>query len=206
MCIRTSNVGALLLAIFVLAACAKPSVLEAGVSRATVVPRATVVLGESYVIGPGDELNIVVYNYEDLSDNFVVSSAGTIFLPLVGEIRAAGRTTDAVRQDYSDLLANGYLVNPSVSVTISIYSPFFIRGGVNNPGAYPYQSGMDILRAIALAGGHSKLANRNIPPILKRTSGAPVSGETVSVHTPVFPGDLVEIPVCTTTWRNGSCF
>ena len=152
MCIRTSNFGALLLAILVLAACAKVSVLG------TDAPRATVVPGESYVLGPGDELNIVVFNNEDLSDNFVVSEAGTISLPLVGQIRAAGRTTDAVRQEYSDLLANGYLVNPRVSASISVYRPFFIIGGVNKPGAYPYQSGMTILHAIALSGGHSELA------------------------------------------------
>jgi polysaccharide export outer membrane protein len=188
MCIRTSNICALLLAILVLAACAKVSVLG------TDAPRATVVLSETYVLGPGDELNIVVFNNEDLSDNFVVSEAGTISLPLVGQIRAAGRTTDAVQQKYSDLLANGYLVNPRVGVSISVYRPFFIIGGVKNPGAYPYQSGMTILHAIALSGGHSELAIRNFPPLLKRASGALVSGETVSVYTPVFPGDVVEIP------------
>ncbi len=186
--IRTSNVGALLLAIFVLGACAKPSVLGGD------APRATVVLDESYVLGPGDELNIVVFNHSDLSGNFVVSEAGNISLPLIGEIRAARRTTDAVRQDYSDHLANGYLVNPRVSANISIFRPFFIIGGVNEPGAYPYQTGMTILHAIALAGGHSELAIRDTPPLLKRASGAPVSGETVSVYTPVFPGDIVEIP------------
>ncbi len=187
MCIRTSTFGALLLAVLVLAACAKPSVLGSD------VPRATVVLDASYALGPGDELNIVVFNQEDLSGNFVVSEAGTISLPLVGEIRAAGRTTDAVRQDYSDRLANGYLVNPRINANISKYRPFFIIGGVNRPGAYPYQTGMTILHAIALAGGHSELAIRDTPPLLKRASGAPVSGGTVSVYTPVFPGDIVEI-------------
>jgi len=188
MCIRTCKVGALILAIFLVAACTKVSVLE------TDVPRATVVTGGSYVLGPGDELNIVVFNNEDLSDNFVVSEAGTISLPLAGNIRAAGRTTDAVRQEYSDLLADGFLVNPNVSVSISKYRPFFIIGGVNKPGAYPYQSGMTVLHAIALSGGHSELAIRDTPPLLKRASGALVSGETVSVYTPVFPGDVVEIP------------
>ena len=191
MCIRTSNIGALLFAIFLLAAGAEPSVLGAD------APSTTVGLNESYVLGPGDELNIVVFNHEDLSGNFVVGKAGTISLPLIGEIRAAGRTTNAVRQNYSDLLANGFLVNPRVSANISIYRPFFIIGEVRKPGKYLYQSGMDILRAIALAGGYSELANKDTPPLLKRASGAPVSGETVSVDTPVFPGDVVEIPVCT---------
>jgi polysaccharide export outer membrane protein len=188
MCIKTSNFGALLLAIFVLAACAKVSVLEG------VAPPAPAALDESYTLGPGDELNIVVFNHEDLSGKFIVGEAGTVSLPLGGEIRAAGRGADAVGQDYSNHLANGYLINPRVSVSISLYRPFFIIGGVNKPGAYPYQSSMTILHAIALAGGHSELAIRDTPPLLKRASGVPVSGETVSVYTPVFPGDVVEIP------------
>ena len=188
MCIRTSIVGALLFAILVLAACTKTSVLGGD------APRATVVLDDSYALGPGDELNIVVFNHEDLSGNFIVSEAGTISLPLVGEIRAAGRTTGAVRQDYADHLSNGYLISPRVSANISTYRPFFIIGGVKRPGAYPYQTGMAILHAIALAGGHSELAIRDDPPLLKRASGALVSGETVSVYTQVFPGDIVEIP------------
>lgn len=188
MYIRAAHVGALLLAILVLAACTKVSVLG------TAAPRTTVAIGESYVLGPGDELNIVVYNNEDLSDNFVVGEGGMISLPLVGQIRAAGRTTEAVGQEFSDLLADGYLVNPRVSVNISKYRSFYIIGGVNNPGAYPYQSGMTILHAIALAGGHSELAIRNIQPLLQRASGAPASGEVISIFTQVFPGDIVEIP------------
>ena len=188
MCIRTSNVGALLLAILVLAACAKVSVLGSD------APRATVVLGESYVLGPGDELNIVVFNNEDLSDNFVVSEAGTISLPLAGNIRAAGRTTDAVRQEYSDLLADGFLVNPNVSVSISKYRPFFIIGGVKKTGAYEYQADMTISKAIALAGGYSNLAIKDTAPRLLRANGELVSRESITVDTTVLPGDFVEIP------------
>jgi len=164
-----------------------------------------VALDDSYLLGPGDVLDIVVFNHEDLSGDFVVSNAGIVSLPLIGGIRALGRTINAVRQDYSDLLANGFLLNPRVSASIGLYRPFFIVEGVQKPGAYPYQPGMSILHAIALAGGYSKPANRNIPPILKRTSGAPVSGETVSVHTRVFPGDIVEIPVCRVLGHDGRC-
>ena len=164
------------------------SVLEAN------APTETAVLDDSYLLGPGDELNIVVFNHEDLSGKFFVSEAGTISLPLIGEIRAARRTANAVRQDYSDHLANGFLVNPNVSANISLYRPFFIIGGVEKPGAYPYQSGMSILHAIALAGGHSELAIRDTPPLLRRASGTPARGGTISVYTPVFPGDVVEIP------------
>lgn len=169
----------------VLSACAPTSVLNEETSRAEVT------LDESYVLGPGDELNIVVYNHEDLSGLFTISESGAISLPLVGEIPAAGRTVDEVRQDYTKRLTNGYLIDPRVSVNISTYRPFFIIGGVNQPGAYPYQTGMTILHAIALAGGHSDLAIRSAAPMLLRGGGVP---EAVSVRTPVYPGDVIEIP------------
>ncbi len=188
MCIRASNAAALLLVVLMLTACTKPSVLGDN------LPTETAVLDESYLLGPGDVLRIVVFNNADLSGEFTVSETGSIALPLIGEIPAARRTTNAVRQDYSDLLANGFLVNPNVSANISQYRPFFIIGGVREPGAYPYQTGMSILHAIALAGGHSELAIRDTPPLLKRANRAPNRGNAISVHTPVFPGDVVEIP------------
>ena len=188
MCIRASNAAALLLVVLMLTACTKPSVLGDN------LPTETALLDESYLLGPGDVLNIVVFNNGDLSGEFTVSEAGSIALPLIGEIPAARRTTSAVRQDYSDLLANGFLINPNVSVSIIQYRPFFIIGGVRKPGAYPYQTGMSILHAIALAGGHSELAIRNAPPRLKRANSASNRGNAISVYTPVFPGDVVEIP------------
>ncbi len=184
---RSSNIGALLLAVLVLAACTKPAVVNDGCAGSYAWPH------ESYTLGPGDELSIVVSNHEDLSGNFVVSEAGTISLPLVGEIRAVGRTTNAVGQDYSDLLANGFLVNPNVTVCISQYRPFFIIGGVKNPGAYPYRPGMTILHAIAIAGGLSPLGDRValprlMPPWPDRDLGP------FTLNRPVFPGDVIEIP------------
>ncbi len=216
--IRTTNLWPLILAFLVLAACAQSPVVTVD------APPTRAVLDESYVLGPGDELKIVVFNHEDLSvpcvaeaevatatgkvgnetaaqgrggkssGCAVVSEAGTISLPLVGEIRAARRTVEAVRRDYADRLVDGYLVNPYISVSISKYRPFFIIGGVQEPGAYEYQADMTISKAIALAGGHSELAIKGAAPRLLRANGELVSREKITVDTTVFPGDFVEIP------------
>ena len=216
--IRTKNIWSLILAVFVLAACARPPVVTVD------APPTRAVLDESYVLGPGDELKIVVFNHEDLSalcvaeaeiatptgqvgDEIaakgrggkssgcaVVGEAGTVSLPLVGEIRAAGRTVEAVRQDYVDRLADGYLVNPYVRVSIRKYRPFFIIGGIHEPGAYEYQVDMTISKAIALAGGLNELAIKGAAPRLLRTNGELVGRENIPVDTTVFPGDFVEIP------------
>ena len=113
---------------------------------------------------------------------------------MVGEIRAAGRTVDAVRRNYANLLADGYLVNPYVSASINKYRPFFIIGGVENPGEYEYQADMTIIRGIALAGGRSELAIKGAAPRLLRANGEMVSKKNSTVDTAVFPGDFVEIP------------
>lgn len=213
--IRTVFNWSLILPVFVLAACAQPPVVRVA------APPASAVLGESYLLGPGDKLKIVVFNHEDLSalcvaeaatptdqagkqitaesqggelsGCAVVGEAGTISFPLVGEIRAAGRTVEAVGRDYADRLADGYLVNPDVSVSIGRYRPFFIIGGVQEPGAYEYKADMTISKAIALAGGRSEFAISGAAPELLRANGVLVSSETITVDTTVFPGDTVEI-------------
>ena len=221
---RTRNELCLILAIFVLAACKPPPAI-------TVDPTPTrAVLDESYVLGPGDELKIVVFNHDDLSalciterEAFevrteakeaaglgedvssadvpggrasrcaVVGDSGSISFHLVGEIRAAGRTVEAVRRDYADRLADGFLVNPHISVIINKYRPFFIIGGVQEPGAYEYQADMTISKAIALAGGRNELTIKGAAPRLLRANGELVSRENITVDTTVFPGDFVEI-------------
>ncbi len=216
MCIWTKNVLLIILLVLSLTACAPlPAVtVDAPPTRA--------VLDESYILGPGDELKIVVFNHKDLSalcaagaevatptggviDEIaaqgpnskrcaVVGEAGMISLPLVGEIRAAGSTVEAVRKDYADRLANGYLINPHVSVSISKYRSFFIIGGVQEVGPYEYQADMTISKAIALAGGRSKLAIKGATPRLLRANGELVSRDNITGDTIVLPGDFVEIP------------
>ena len=101
---------------------------------------------------------------------------------------------EAVRRDYVGRLVDGYLVDPHVSVSISKYRPFFIIGGVKNPGGYEYQANMTITRAIALAGGRSELAIKGATPRLLRANGEMVSKKNSTVDTTVFPGDFIEIP------------
>ena len=112
---------------------------------------------------------------------------------MVGDIRAAGRTVEAVRRDYADRLASGCLVDPQVSMSIEKYRPFFVIGGVRDPGAYEYQANMTISKAVALAGGYTKLSIEGAAPRILRANGELVDGANISVDTTVFPGDFVEI-------------
>ena len=177
----------LLISLFIVAAC-----VQREPSLAINVPATGPVLDENYLLGPGDGLNLLVFNQADLSGEHVVDESGKISVPLIGPVPAANRTADAVREEVRDRLADGFLVNPRVTLSINKFRPFFIVGGVRTPGAYDYQTGLTVLHAIALAGGHSELALRSVQPEIIRASGP--QPPTVTVHTPVFPGDIVEIP------------
>ena len=184
---RLAWIPLLIASLFVVAACVPQEP-----TFAVNAPATGPALDENYLLGPGDGVNLVVFNQEELSGEHVVDEAGRISVPLIGSVPAANRTTEQVREEIRDRFLDGILRDPKVTLSINKYRPFFIVGGVRTPGAYEYQTGLTVLHAIALAGGHSELALRTVQPEILRASGPqPVN---VDVYTPVLPGDIVEIP------------
>jgi polysaccharide export outer membrane protein len=85
-----------------------------------------------------------------------------------------------------------YLVNPSVSVEVLNYRPFFIIGEVNRPGSYPYVNGMTVINAVALAGGYTPRANHEGIKI-KHSNETTEQERDAKEDTVVMPGDVIEI-------------
>jgi polysaccharide export outer membrane protein len=106
-----------------------------------------------YRLGPGDKVRVTVYDETDLSGEFQVDDTGYVRLPLIGQVKALGRTARQLEGDVSTALLDGYLKNPRVNVEVTTYRPFYIIGQVNRPGQYPYTSNMSALDAIGVAGG-----------------------------------------------------
>jgi len=108
------------------------------------------------VLGVEDRLRITIYQWGELTGEYGVSYAGTVFLPLIGEVTAAGRTPGELASDISDELrrAAELAEQPPTSVEVIQYRPFYITGEVQTPGAYPYRPGAVLLNAVALAGGY----------------------------------------------------
>jgi len=105
-------------------------------------------------IAPGDAISLLVFGEPDLSiENVRVPQSGRVSFPLIGPVDVAGKTTTMVEKDVAVLLAQGYVRNPRLSITIFSYRPIFIRGAVQNTGAFPYAEGLTVAKAIALAGG-----------------------------------------------------
>ncbi|MGA1844049.1 MAG: SLBB domain-containing protein [bacterium] len=110
---------------------------------------------QDYTIGPQDRLKIEVWDNPDLTREVSVSLMGTFTFPLIGEVQAEGLTTDQVRRELVRLLADGYLIDPQVTVTISEYrsKQVNVLGEVKNPGTYPYTRRTSLIEMISLAGG-----------------------------------------------------
>ena len=112
----------------------------------------------SYVLAPGDRIAISVFGQPDLSVEFTLSDNGVLNYPLLGEIRIAGLTMPELEQRIVEGLRGDYLISPDVAVSMVEYRPFFLNGEIERPGSYPYQPGLTLEKALALAGGLSPRA------------------------------------------------
>jgi protein involved in polysaccharide export with SLBB domain len=192
-------VGALILAIGLLAGCSGPSppvVPAAATGQAKPVITAAVDGSQAgvagYRLGPGDRVRLTVFRHEDLSGQFEVDGGGFFTMPLVGEIRSAGLTARELESTIENRLkTGGYLVNPQVSVEVLNYRPFYIIGEVNNPGSYQYVNGMTVINAVALAGGFTYRADQGDIKVTR--GGANGAHVDAKANTEVLPGDIVEV-------------
>jgi polysaccharide export outer membrane protein len=107
-----------------------------------------------YSIGGQDVLTITVYGQDELSGKFTVDPDGTLTFPLLGRVKAGGLTLRGLEEDLEKRLADGYLRNPQVSVSMESYrsQQIFVMGEVRTPGAYQLTGDMTIIEAIARAG------------------------------------------------------
>jgi polysaccharide export outer membrane protein len=107
----------------------------------------------AYKIGPLDVLDISVFKAPDLSKTVQVSDLGTINLPLVNEVPAAGKTAQEVERDLTARLGGKYLKNPQVTVYVKEYNSqrATIEGAVKKPGVYPIKGKTTLLQFIAMA-------------------------------------------------------
>ncbi|MGB9599414.1 MAG: polysaccharide biosynthesis/export family protein [Myxococcota bacterium] len=120
-------------------------------------------IGGSTTLGPGDIFEVKVYGEPDLSGIFRVSSDGFVNFPLIGKIKVEGLPAIKVEEIIISKLKDGYLKDPQVSVFIKEYNSkkIFVFGEVQKPGTFIYEDNMTIIQAITIAGGFTKLADKN---------------------------------------------
>jgi protein involved in polysaccharide export with SLBB domain len=151
------------------------------------------VVVSNYKMAAGDVLTIKVFGEEDLSrEKIRLTDAGTVFYPVLGEIQVLGKTVGELEKLITDGLRGRYLVNPRVAVTIDDYRQFFVNGQVEKAGAYPYQPGLTVAKAVAIAGGFKERASQSKMFVIRETD--PKKGkERVELGTGIFPGDVLTV-------------
>jgi polysaccharide biosynthesis/export protein len=175
---------ALLLGAAALSACSGPG------SDLRPVPTAD---ASNYRLGAGDQVRIITFSDEQLTGDFRVNDSGNIALPLLGPVKAAGLTTAQLEGEVADTLRKKNLYrDPSVAVEVISYRPVFVLGEVNKPGQYPYQPGMTVVTAVAVAGGFTYRAIDDRASIVRTAGGKAVEGSAAR-QTYLAPGDVVTI-------------
>lgn len=108
-----------------------------------------------YRLGAGDLITVDVFGVEGFGRNLRVSSTGTITLPYIGAVKAAGMTTVELEEQLSKTLEGRFIKNPQVSVFVVEYrsQSVFVLGAVQRPGQYQITSPLRLIDAIGLAGG-----------------------------------------------------
>ena len=146
-----------------------------------------------YRLDTGDSVDVIVFGQESLSGVFSVSDGGEVSMPLIGLVPARGLTLEEFRTGIEQRLADGFLVNPSVSVQVETYRPIFVLGEVSAPGQFPYQPGMTVLTAVSIAGGFTYRAEQDYVSITRQTRG----GQPMEARAPrealVEPGDVINV-------------
>lgn len=162
---------------------------------------------QDYVVGEGDVLKISVYDHPDLSAIARVGGEGTILFPLIGQVKIAGLTVVQISKKLGELLSDGYVVSPQVTVFIEEFrsQKATIMGQVNKPGLYELKGYTTFLEVLSKAGDLTKDAGDKA--VIKRKGDSPDRKESIitidlkrlvgmgdtSLDMPVIDGDSIYV-------------
>ncbi len=157
-------------------------------------PSSELVEGGEYRLGLGDKVRVRVFGADQIGGEFQVDLTGSIDPPLMGVVRAEGLTPVELKTKLVQRLKRGGIVDdPQVSVDLVAASPFYVLGEVEKSGEYPYQPGLNVVSAIATAGGFRYRADQHKVMVRRRGQTSEIALPTLSAA-PVYPGDIVRVP------------
>lgn len=183
---------AALMLLWVLAAATLPALSQAAAEQ-------------DYVLQPGDLINVSVWREPDLDRTLLVRPDGGISFPLAGDLPAAGRTVDQLTGDLATRLTK-FIPSPVVTVSLqeNLGNRIYVAGKVNRPGVFLVNQDVNVLQALAIAGGVTPFAKLKDIKILRREGGVERAipfnfkqvqrGERLEQNIILRPGDTVLVP------------
>jgi polysaccharide export outer membrane protein len=160
--------------------------------------------GQEFHVGPLDQLQVVVWKNRELSADVVVRPDGVVTLPLIGDVKAAGRTPSEIQKELVKRLSE-FMREQDVTVSVNLSSVnsyhFTVVGSVEHAGFYTPKTYVTVVEAVAMAGGPNRFAGnkleiirgtpaRRIPIDLRRAT----SSEHANENLVVLGGDLLVVP------------
>lgn len=132
------------------------------------VPEPTIT-EQNYTIGPGDVLFVSVWKDQALTQSVPVRPDGKISFPLIGEIMAGGHTVAQIQNEIEEKISR-YVPDPFVTIGLQEIRSMFIYviGRVNSPGRFPIYGNVDVLQALAMAGGCNTFAETKNIRVFRR--------------------------------------
>ncbi len=167
-----------------------------------------------YTIGPGDVLEISVWQHPELDRIVTVRPDGRMSFSLIGDVNANGLTPAKLDEVITKKLSE-YVQKPEVTVVVtSIKSnQIIILGQVTRPGAYPMEESLTVLEAVAIAGGYTESAGLSKVTITRTRRSRAKNPKVIKVNLKkviaegdrsrdviLEPGDVVHVPKKASAW------
>lgn len=160
-------------------------------------------------LGVGDVVSIDVWEQKDLDTEGTIRPDGTITMPLVGDIKAAGQTPTTLREKIKASLANYMKLPAGNEITVAVKTwnsyRFTVNGEVSRPGVYTNPNWIQVSDALALAGGPTRFADREGIVLIRKDSTGKTkyiplnfdmlaSGKRADMNIWVLPDDVIYVP------------
>ena len=170
-------------------------------STPVVVPNKFV---QASTLGPGDVFEVKIYDEQELSGIYRISSSGSISIPLVGRVQLEGLTSSDAADVIQQKLAERFVKNPQVSIFVKEYNSkkVSVFGQVTKPGTFNFEDRMTVIQAVSMAGGFTNIASKNEINVTRMVDNdekkffVPVEAIAEGKAKNFFlePGDIVYVP------------
>lgn len=183
-------------------------VLGCGSKQSQLLPDTPPLESVSYLVGPGDGLNIFVWRNPDLSTSLVVRPDGRISSPLISDLKVAGLMPSDIAILIEEELSR-YIRSPKVTVIVSGFNStsdqqIRVIGNATNPKTISFRAGMTLLDVMIEVNGLSEFADGDEAQLIRRFGGTTeqytveldslIRGGDISKNRAVYPGDTIIIP------------
>lgn len=158
---------------------------------------------QDYQLNPDDVVEINVFDVASLNRTVQLDATGTINLPLIGQVVAAGQTARQLGQTLQTRYGEKYLKNPQISVLVKQMrvETIVVDGAVQAPGVFPATAKMSLIRAIAMAKGVDALGNPREVVVFRMVNNERVAGvfnltdirAGKAIDPPIYPNDTIVV-------------